>query len=71
MGLKAFTIIWIKQSKRDNTTASIKYLLLISDDDTLLIRKIVNNNEEVICRLDEDEYDLVYNEFVLKNSKEG
>ena len=30
-----------------------------------------NNNEEVICRLDEDEYDLVYNKFVLKNSKEG
>ena len=53
------------------THNDIKYLLLISDDDTLLIRKIVNNNEEVICRLDEDEYDLVYNEFVLKNSKEG
>lgn len=53
------------------THNDIKYLLLISDDDTLLIRKIVNNNEEVICRLDEDEYDLVYNKFVLKNSKEG
>ena len=52
------------------THNDIKYLLLISDDDTLLIRKIVNNNEEVICRLDEDEYDLVYNKFVLKNSKE-
>jgi hypothetical protein len=52
------------------TQNDIKYLLLISDDNTLLIRKIVNNNDEVICRLDEDEYDLVYNKFVLKNSKE-
>lgn len=53
------------------THNDIKYLLLISDDNTLLIRKIVNNNDEVICRLDEDEYVLVYNKFVLKNSKEG
>ena len=53
------------------THYDFKYLLLISDDNTLLIRKIVNNNDEVICRLDEDEYDLVYNKFVLKNSKEG
>lgn len=52
------------------TQNDIKYLLLIGNDDTLLIRKIVNNNDEVICRLDEDEYDLVYNKFVLKNSKE-
>lgn len=49
----------------------ITYLLLIGNDDTLLIRKIVNSNDEVICRLDENEYDLVYNEFIHKNSKEG
>ena len=53
----------------DNLTLDKEYVVIDERQEYYVV--ISDNNEEVICRLDEDEYDLVYNKFVLKNSKEG